>query len=66
MSLADLFNQPVVKPKGARLVALEGSDPATIADRVRSEKLRSVRDRKSADAARAKRYRERKAQKAQG
>lgn len=64
MSLAHLFDQPVVKPKNARLVALEGTGSAAVADRSRGEKLRIARERREKGAAAAKRYRDRKAQKA--
>jgi len=63
MSLAHLFDQPVVKPKGARLVELEGTKPEVVADRSRAEKLRIAREKRMAAAAASKRYRDRKAQK---
>jgi hypothetical protein len=62
MSLAHLFDQPVVTPKGARLVALEGTGAGAIADRSQAEKLRASRDKQSTEALR--RHRDRKAQKA--
>ena len=61
MSLAHLFDQPVVKPKGSRLVALEGTGAGAVADRSRAEKLRASRDKQSTEA--LCRHRSQKAQK---